>query len=150
MEIILFIFGGRLYTWLEMAVRGRTHWTMFMLGGICFVIMGLLNEHIFPWDMSLVAQSIVSAVVITILEFVTGCVVNLWLGWQIWDYSDIPFNLCGQICLVFSVAWCFLSTIGIILDDWIRFLLYAFLHKYLPGMQAREKPHYTLIGGKKL
>ena len=45
---MLFLIGGRLYTWLELACRGRTHWTMFILGGLCFVIIGLLNEHLFP------------------------------------------------------------------------------------------------------
>jgi uncharacterized membrane protein len=145
MEIILFVIGGRLYTWIELFVRGHTHWTMFVLGGACFVVMGLLNEHIFPWDLSLAMQSIISAVIITTFEFLTGCIVNLWLGWNVWDYSNLPFNLFGQICLYFFFLWIGLSIIGIILDDWIRYLLYVMLRIYIPAMQERTKPRYKLL-----
>lgn len=143
MESVLFLIGGRLYTWIEVLWRGFSHWTMFILGGACFVIMGLLNEYKFKWRDSLIVQSIVSAVIITIFEFVTGCIVNIWLGWAIWDYSELPFNICGQICLPYFLLWIPLSMIGIILDDWIRYLAYILLHSYFPKMQKREKPHYV-------
>lgn len=145
MEVILFMIGGRLYTWIELLWRGWTHWTMFILGGVCFVIMGLLNEYKFVWQQSLIAQSFISAAVITVFEFITGCIVNLWLGWQVWDYSGLPFNLLGQICLYYFLLWIPLSIAGIILDDWLRYLLYVVLHRAFPKMQKREKPHYTLL-----
>lgn len=72
MELVLFLIGGRVYTWIESLWRGYTHWSMFILGGICFVIMGLLNEYKIPWHWCLLRQSIVSAVIITIFEFCTG------------------------------------------------------------------------------
>lgn len=146
MELILFIMGGRLYTWIEILWRGYTHWSMFILGGACFVIMGLLNEYKFVWQQSLIAQAVISASVITVLEFVTGCIVNLWLGWQIWDYSELPFNLMGQICLYFFLLWILFSIVGIIVDDWIRYLIYLVLHKHFPKMQKREMPRYNLLG----
>lgn len=59
------------------------------------------------------------------LEFATGCVVNLWLGLDVWDYSQKPFNLLGQISLGSSVAWYFLSAVGIILDDCLRFRFFG-------------------------
>ena len=145
MEAVLFLIGGRLYTWIEILWRGYTHWTMFVLGGGCFVVMGLLNEYKFVWQQSLLMQSLVSAVVITVLEFVTGCIVNLWLGWQVWDYSNLPFNLLGQICLYFSFLWVPLSTIGIMVDDWIRYFAYITLHGFFPKMQKRERPRYRLV-----
>lgn len=145
MEIILWLIGGRSYTWIELLWRGYTHWTMFILGGTCFVIMGLLNEYKFVWQQSLIIQSVISAVVITIFEFITGCIVNIWLGWKVWDYSGLPFNLCGQICLYYFLLWIPLSAAGIILDDWIRYAAYMLLHDVFPGMQKREKPHYRLL-----
>lgn len=145
MEVFLFGIGGWLYTWIEILWRGYTHWAMFLLGGFLFVVMGLLNEHIFPWRLSLMMQSIISAVVITTFEFITGCVVNLWLGWQVWDYSGLPFNLLGQICLYYFLLWIPLSMAGIILDDWLRYLFYLLLHQRIPRMQKRERPHYTLF-----
>ena len=145
MESVLFLIGGRLYTWIEILWRGFSHWTMFILGGACFVIMGLLNEYKFQWRDSLIMQSIVSAVIITIFEFITGCIVNIWLGWAVWDYSELPFNLLGQICLYYFLLWIPLSMVGIVLDDWIRFLAYIIFHKYFPRMEKRDKPHYKLI-----
>ena len=145
MEAFLFFIGGKLYTLIEILWRGFTHWTMFILGGGCFVIMGLLNEYRFSWKDSLLKQSVISAVIITIFEFITGCIVNLWLGWAVWDYSNLPFNLLGQICLYYFLLWIPLSAVGIVLDDWIRYGLYLALHRYFPRMQKREKPHYRLI-----
>ena len=144
MEAILYLIGGRLYTWIEILWRGFTHWTMFHLGGACFVIMGLLNEYKYTWKMSLLKQSVISAVIITVFEFFTGCIVNLWLGWQVWDYSELPFNLLGQICLYYFLLWIPLSAVGIVLDDWLRYLAYITLHQIFPKMQKREKPHYIL------
>ena len=145
METVLFFIGGRVYTWIEIIWRGFTHWSMFLLGGGCFVIMGLLNEHKFKWKQSLLLQSLISAIAITILEFFTGCIVNLWLGWNVWDYSGLPFNLLGQICLQYFLLWIPLSMIGIILDDWIRYILYLILHKVFPKMEKRERPQYILF-----
>ena len=33
----------------------------------------------------------------------------LWLKLDIWDYSRIPFNLYGQICLPYAAVWFVLS-----------------------------------------
>lgn len=145
MEGILFLIGGRLYTWIEIIWRGWTHWTMFYMGGGCFVIMGLINEHMLPWSMPLLWQAVLSACIITVLEFIVGCIVNLWLGWQVWDYSDLPFNLLGQICLYYFLLWIPISAAGIILDDWIRYLFYICFHKFFLKLQERERPHYKLI-----
>ena len=144
MEVILFLIGGGIYYLLEVLWRGYSHWTMFILGGLCFVIMGLLNEYKFSWNDSLIKQSIISACIITVFEFFTGCIVNLWLGWEVWDYSELPCNLFGQICLYYFMLWIPLSMFGIILDDWIRYILYIALHRYFQNMQKREKPHYTI------
>lgn len=144
MEILLFLIGGRLYTWLEVLWRGYSHWTMFLLGGLCFVMMGRLNEYPFQKKLSLPVLAIISSVFITTLEFIVGYIVNLKLGWQVWDYSCLPFNLMGQICLLYFILWIPLSAAGIVLNDWIRYLVYLALHKYIPRMHIRKKPHYII------
>lgn len=144
MEIILGLIGGRLYTWIELVWRGWTHWTMFVLGGICFVILGLLNEYKIPWHWNILHQAIVGACIVTIFEFFTGCIVNLWLGWQVWDYSNLPFNLMGQVCLYFFLLWVPLSAVAIVLDDWLRYLVYITLRNWMPWMKKRERPHYRI------
>lgn len=142
MEAILFLFGGQAYIWIEILWRGHSHWSMFILGGLCFVIMGLLNEYRIPWHWCLLRQAVVSACIITVFEFITGCVVNLLLKWDVWDYSGLPFNLCGQVCLYYFLLWIPLSVAGIMLDDWIRYLAYLALHNVFPKMQKRKRPHY--------
>lgn len=147
MEAFLFVVGGRLYTWIEILWRGFSHWTMFILGGACFVVLGLLNEYKIPWHWCLLRQAFVGACVVTVFEFITGCIVNLWLGWCVWDYSELPFNLLGQICLYYFMLWIPLCMVGIILDDWIRYLRYIFCKKLCPlkQLKVKERPHYKLI-----
>ncbi|WP_294148197.1 hypothetical protein [uncultured Clostridium sp.] len=118
--LILFDTGGLLYVILELLWRGWSHWSMFILGGICFIALGLINE-VFPWDMPLWKQMLTGACLVTALEFMTGCIVNLWLGWDVWDYSNLPGNILGQICPQFFVVWIFVSLGGIVLDDWLRY-----------------------------
>lgn len=130
---ILALIGGVLYAALEMICRGYTHWTMVILGGVCFVAVGLLNEVI-PWDMPLAVQMLCGSVIITALEFACGCVVNIALGWGVWDYSNQWGNLLGQICPLYSVIWYFVSLIAILLDDWLRYWLFL-----------EDRPHYRLF-----
>ena len=129
----LFFVGATIYVIIEKLYRGYSHWTMFLLGGICFIALGLINEVI-PWDMPLLLQMFIGGMIITVLELITGCIVNLWLGWKVWDYSELPFNLWGQISLFSSIVWVGLSLVGIVLDDFIRW-------KFFDG----EKPHYRWI-----
>ena len=130
---ILAFIGGIIYGALELICRGYTHWTMVILGGICFVAVGLLNE-IIPWEMPLAVQMLCGCMIITALEFGCGCIVNIWLEWGVWDYSDEWGNLLGQICPKFSVLWYFVSLPAILLDDRLRYKLFR-----------EEKPHYRLF-----
>jgi len=126
-------FGGSLYYAVEMLWRGRSHWTMFILGGLCFVVIGAINE-LYSWDMALISQMTIAALSITILELVTGLLVNTWLNWGIWDYSNMPYNFMGQICLLYTNFWFLLSLAGILIDDFIRWKLLG-----------EEKPYYKII-----
>ena len=130
---ILGIIGGAVYVLLEMLWRGYSHWTMFLLGAVCFILIGLVNE-VFEWDTPLILQMFCGCAIITALEFVTGCIVNLWLGWDVWDYSSEWGNLLGQICPKFSVIWFFVSALAIVIDDYLRWVLFD-----------EEQPHYRLF-----
>ena len=82
------------------------------------MLVGLINE-ITP-KMPMWLQCLLSMIIIVTIEFLSGCVLNLWLGLGVWNYSNMPFNILGQICLPFSIIWFFLSYIAIKLDDWLR------------------------------
>lgn len=129
---VLFVIGGVIYVLLELIARGRSHWSMAVLGGVCFLAIGAINEHI-PWDMPLAFQMLLGAGIITVLELLTGLLVNVRLGWGVWDYSNMPLNLWGQICLPYCLLWVFLSLPAILLDDWLRWKLFH-----------EEKPCYKL------
>ena len=122
-----------MYNLMELGFRGWTHWTMFFLGGLCFVALGLINE-IISWEMLMWQQMVIGACIITGLEFITGCIVNLWLGWNVWDYSSIPGNFLGQICPQFLALWLLVALAGIMLDDWLRYWLFG-----------ENKPYYRLF-----
>ena len=99
----LFIFGAIGYGAIETAFRGFTHWTMILTGGAVLVTLYLLNRQ-FP-DTAFVTKCVVGGFVITIYEFSVGCVVNLWFGWNVWDYSHHPLNIWGQISPLFTFIW---------------------------------------------
>ena len=130
--LVLIGIGGLMYVLIELAFRGRSHWTMFLVGGLCFWLIGLINE-VLLWEMPFWKQCIIGAVIVTVVEFLAGCIINLLLGWDVWDYSSMPFNILGQICLPFSLLWILLSAVAIVLDDHLRYWIYG-----------EEKPHYKL------
>lgn len=96
---------------------------MAVVGGLCFVMVGGLNNWL-PWEWSIVKQMIASAAIVTTVEFVSGILLNLVLHWDIWDYSNMPFNVLGQICLPFTGIWFLLSFLAIFLDDLLRWFLF--------------------------
>lgn len=102
----VFTAGAAGYGLIEILWRGRTHWSMLITGGLCFLFMYIIANfsHMQFWK-----QILLSAAVVTTLEFLCGIVVNLHFGWAVWDYSDMPGNILGQICPAFSIGWLLLS-----------------------------------------
>lgn len=129
----LFCFGGMGYFFIEIASRGHSHYSMIICGGLCFVLCGMINQ-IFGFDVPLLAQMILSGILITVLEFLTGLIVNVWLQLDVWDYSQLPYNVMGQICLPYTCIWMVLSLVCIFADDWIRYYIFQ-----------EEKPRYKIV-----
>lgn len=120
-NLLIFIIFGVMYVEIELIYRGYSHYSMFILGGLCGLLIGLINEC--TPKMNIILQMLLGTMIITILEFITGCIVNLWLGLNVWDYSNLKFNILGQVSLVFSFVWFILSYFVIKLDDYIRYKL---------------------------
>ena len=132
-HLVLFLTGGLLYGGIEILWRGFTHPAMILVGGAAFLLVGGLNDW-FPWALSLFDQGLLGGTVITGVEFLSGVVLNRWLELGIWDYSDLPFHVLGQICLPFWVLWCFLAVAAVLADDYLRWWLFG-----------EAKPHYRLF-----
>lgn len=104
-KAVLFSIGGGLYVALELLWRGRSHWTMFALGGSCFLALGKLNPRLHP-----VVRMGLGSAICTAGELLVGQIFNR--DYRIWDYRSLPGNYRGQICLFFSLLWAPLSLIG--------------------------------------
>ena len=120
-KILLFYAGGCAYMGVELAWRGWSHSSMFLAGGVCFLLLGQLQQvqprlHWLP-------RAMVGAGIITGVELLAGLLVNRDYG--VWDYRHVPGNFHGQVCLPFSLLWIPLSlgAMG----------LYSLLERRLPG-----------------
>lgn len=118
LNLTLFFTGALGYSLLEVLWRGFTHWTMALTGGTCLVV--LYNLFVLMGDTSIWIKCLAGTLVITTIEFTVGCVVNLALGWNVWSYESMQFNLLGQVCLLYSVLWYFLSIPLVHLSNFIQ------------------------------
>lgn len=99
----VFGFGATVYGIIEVLFRGYTHWTMAIAGGMAFTLIYLVNITI--KTESLIIRCLIGSAIITSIEFVCGVVVNVFLGMNVWDYSQEQYNVLGQICPLFSFIW---------------------------------------------
>ena len=98
---LLFCLGGLSYVGLECLWRGWSHFSMFLAGGTCFLLLGRLCRS--ASRLPLLIQGILGAGIITAVELVTGLLVNS--RFTVWDYRQMPQNFLGQICLPYSLLW---------------------------------------------
>lgn len=137
LSILLWFWAGGVYFFAEViwkTAQGRPEtisWTMFALAIILAIPMERFGAEL-PWEMPLIAQADISALAVIATEFVAGLILNVALGLGIWDYSNMPGNIMGQICPQFALLWFVVSIIGIVLMDWMRY-----------AVEGGEKPHYV-------
>lgn len=118
--LVLFLILGMCYSTIELFVRGFTFVEMIFVGGIAGVLIGLLNDHPAYYNRRMWQQCFLGTIITLIVEFVSGYILNIVLQRGIWDYSGIPYNFMGQICLKTAIAWFFLMPFAIYADDFIR------------------------------
>ena len=118
--IILFIIGGIGYGLIEILFRGYTHWSMVITGGAAFVSLYIINNALN--DTSIFIKAVLGMIVITALEFTVGIVVNKIFALQVWDYTNMPGNIMGQISLQFSACWYGISIVSFIIFDNIHYI----------------------------
>jgi len=131
--VTLWLWGGFIYYCIELLWRGYSHPSMFIVGGLCLVAIGALNNYL-PWSLGIVWQILIGSVIVFKLELSAGLIVNVWLGLGVWDYSDLAFNLWGQVSLLFFVLFMPVVAFAIVLDDYLRWKIYG-----------EERPRYKAL-----
>lgn len=134
---VLFVCGFCIYITIEVLYKNSSHWLMGMLGGICMCIIGGLNNYI-SWDMPLIAQMITGASIITFFELIVGLADKYFWHIGMWDYSNMPMNFKGVICVPFFFVWMILSFFAIILSDAIEYYIF----------HEEQRPYYRSMFGK--
>ena len=136
---LLWVWTGTLYFFIEIVWKifcGRPEtisWVMLPLAIVLAIPLERFGAEL-PWALPINLQAWVCTLAITASEFVAGLILNVWLGLGIWDYSNMPMNLMGQICVPFIVLWWVFSIIAIIMLDWMRY-----------AIEGGEKPRYKLL-----
>ena len=137
-NVILFIVGFCLYITIETCFRGYSFPLMGCCGGLCVVILDKINDHI-SWDVDLFWQALSGGLLVTIMELVIGTIAKYTsLLPVMWDYSNLPLNLDGIVCVPFFIVWLFLSVVVIFVADSINYYV----------SEDTVVPHYLLFGGK--
>lgn len=143
--LIIWAALGCMYVNLEICFRGHSHPSMMIVGGLCGVLVGAINQRPGFYRAPVIVQSVAGAVIVLAVEFVAGCILNLWLGLGIWDYSNQPGNVLGQICPAFGLIWFFIMPLAIWAEDTARFMIWAYeLAVYGKASAPLDISPYTL------
>ncbi len=110
-QAAVFTVGAIGYSAIELLWRGHTHPSMAVAGGVCFSLITAI-EKAFP-HIKYLYKCIMGSLTITAVELCFGIVFNILLCKNVWDYSQIKFNFLGQICLLYTVLWGFLTALAL-------------------------------------
>lgn len=79
---------------------------MFFAGAIVLSTFYFISKN---YNLPLWERCLAGMIIITGIELVFGIVFNIILKEHVWDYSNMPMNFLGQICVPFSLLWFALS-----------------------------------------
>lgn len=131
--LFLWTTGGCCYYVIEIMFRGFSHWSMFVVGGLVLVFCAFQGQAM-HWTEGLWIQVLRGVTMVAALEFITGIIVNKWFHLAVWDYSDQPLNLWGQICVPFLVLFAGLVLLAILIGG-------TLLHR----IYGEPKPHFHVL-----
>lgn len=103
----LFCCGGSIYILLEKLVRRRTHYSMFIAGGLALSLIDILRRRWKNFASKKLLQISVGGIAITLIELMIGVLFNK--KYSVWDYRTKPMNFKGQICPRYSLLWGLMS-----------------------------------------
>ena len=103
---------------------GYANISMLAVGGLCGLLVGSINQIPRFYNMSVWKQSVIGTFIVLAVEYISGHILNIKPGLAIWDYSNMYFNINGQICFEFAVLWFFLMAAAIWREDFIMWELW--------------------------
>ena len=88
----------------------------FAILSIIVLLKPIENNYIFLFLGSIFLTSII--------EYITGYILETAFDSTWWDYSDKPYNLHGRICLKFSILWGFVSILILkVIHPYIKYIV---------------------------
>ena len=103
----------------------------FLNGPICPVYgigLTLVVHFLSPYRSNLIILYITSTILVTALEWLTGFILERVFHNKWWDYSNVPLNLNGYVCLLFSLIW---GVACVLIVDFIHPVIHKLL-LYIP------------------
>lgn len=134
--LVLFLFGFFTYMLIELMYRQYTYVLMGVVGGIAVLLIDQINNRI-SWDIDILIQGTIGSLIITFFEYAIGKLSLAGVLPVMWDYSNVPLNYKGIICLPFSLAWIGLSIVAVVIADAINYYLLD---------DEEVVPYYKLFG----
>lgn len=135
-SLVMFIAGFCAFITIEVLFRGYSYAMSGVMGGLAVIALDKINDEI-SWETDLAMQALIGGAFVTAMEFAVGAIAKYTnILPQMWDYTDVPFNLGGIICLPFTIAWTLLSVLAIFLADAINYYIF----------EDTKVPEYILFG----
>ena len=136
----LFLSCGFIYCMIEILFRGWSHWSMFVLTGFLGVFCIDSINNVLSFDCDYIVQIIISTILCTIGEGISGIILNVWLQLNVWDYSKMTFGtfFFGQCNVLFCFAWMLIISIIIFYCDAYNYYI----------LKIEPCPYYIIFGHK--
>lgn len=80
----------------------------FLNGPICPIYgigVSIVIAFLTPFKSNFILLYLASVILVTLLEGITGWGMDVIFHHKWWDYSNMPLNIGGYVCLLFSVLW---------------------------------------------
>ena len=136
----LFLSCGFIYCMIEILFRGWSHWSMFVLTGFLGVFCVDSINNVLSFDCDYIVQILISTILCTIGEGISGIILNVWLQLNVWDYSKMAFGtfFFGQCNVLFCFAWMLIISIIIFYCDAYNYYI----------LKIEPCPYYIIFGHK--
>lgn len=89
----------------NISMNGHSSPWMMLDYGLLGILVPFFRDPLVKRQVPLFLRAVVYMLGIFFVEYVSGIVFHKVLGLRIWDYSHLPYNLHGQITLIYTPFW---------------------------------------------